>query len=287
MTANNSPDRLISLSRIAWQHWDNLAARLCMPVADVLEGVAGRGDLLDAIAAALAEPVGAIHESPLPYRLAPSHPITTQIAEITVCGEAIWVHSDWNQTLIDTVKPLGYRCDEHNGIWYRQINKLRAPLTDRLVELGVHLLAAGLIIQVPTMALANRITVADYQPERKRWVAVSNLDRYAGWFFVFWPHEERHGEAVKRLTGARLFRSSAVIPAASFDEVLDFADRHGFAVSDKALDLAAQAEADRSALLISDPQPPRITHHASPPLAPFPVPPAPSAIPHELADDPL
>ena len=164
-----------------------------------------------------------------------------------------------------------------------------APLADRLVELGVHLLAAGTIIQLPTQALADRIVAGDYQPERKRWVSVSNLDHYAGWFYVFWPYGEPYRDAVKRLTGARLFRSSAVVPGTSFDEVLDFADRHEFSVSDKALALAALAERDRAAMLISDPAV-RATHcrtHLSEQGRSLSQCVAPTGIPDELADDPL
>lgn len=234
---------------------DNLAARLGMTTDVLLSRINERSDIIAAVEQALAEPAPS-PVKPSVCRLAPEHTVTTVIAKLAASHDLIEVSSEWDQTIIDTVKPLGYRWDKYR--WVRRIGALSAPLADRLVELGVHLLAAGVVIQVPSETLSIRIAASDYMPERKRWVAVSKLDRYDGWFYIFWPYGEPYAAAAKRITGARLFRSSAVVPSTVFDEVVDFAERHGFGISDKALALIAKAQAERDAMFIANPrlQPP-------------------------------
>jgi len=229
----------------------NLARRLSLSVDDMLRQIAARPDLMDHIAAVLEKPV-VMDAAPL--KLLPVKQVSDDAALIISSGKMIATAlSAPEQAFIDAVRALGYRWD--NGQWQRTIRPRAEPLMDRAVELGVHILAAGFPVIVRSQELYDRIAASDYAPEIRTWVEERTTGKFAGWFCISWPRDdERYYRAVRLINGSRIYPGSALIPRERFDEVLDFADSHGFSVSDGARALAEKARHERAALLVVEPQ---------------------------------
>jgi hypothetical protein len=229
---------------------DNLARRLGLPLEQALAQMAGRMDVMDRIAAMLAVEVDV---SPAPLRLRPAEAVSEEIAVIETGVNTVSCrlpHAD--ERFCEVVKGLGYRW---GGMWWtRIIGKFAEPVSDRAVELGVRILAAGFPLEVRSAELHQRIAVSEYAPETRNWVSARTAGKYAGWFCIQWDREERdYFERASLIQGTRCYPGAALAPAARYDEVLDFAEIHGFAVSDGALDLAVKAKRERDAMLLVTP----------------------------------
>lgn len=262
---------------------DNLARRLGLPLDEALAAIAARMDLMDHIAAVLSVSV-CISPCSTVFRLRPEHPVSEDIAAIYVTGpliETVLSHADDRFT--SAVRALHYRWNGRR--WERRITKFAEPLADRAVELGVHILNAGFPVEVPTEDLHHRIAAGDYRPEVKTWLTARSSGHFAGWFCLQWDRDGLdYYRQARLITGSRCYPGAALIPAAYYDEALDFAQQHDFAISDGALDLANRARAERAAMLLASPAiqtPPASTH---PLLSAAPVA---EGILDELADDPL
>lgn len=231
---------------------DNLARRLGLPLEEALAQITGRTDVMDRIAEALAAPV-VERNTTTPLRLRPEREVSEEIAVITVQGNQVGTrlpHAD--ERFCEIVKQLGYRWD--GQWWTRIIGKFAEPVSDRAVELGVHILAAGFAVEVRAAELWRRIATGEYAPEVRNRVTQRTAGRYAGWFCIQWEREGRDFfRSASLIRGSRCYPGAALVPAARYDEVLDFAAVHGFAVSDGALDLAVKAKRDREAMLLVSP----------------------------------
>lgn len=274
---------MLSLSPVTHQHLTNLAARLGLTVEAAMDQICQRGDILDHIAAALAVPVPV---ADVPLRLRLEHPVSDEIASLTVAGQTISTRLDHrHEAFVDVMVRLRYKWN--GAAWYRRIDKFSEPLADRLVELGVHLLAAGFIVEIPSQDIADRIAASDYQPEHRLWVTRRVTGHFTDWFVIEWDKQgSDYYRAAALLTGSRCYPGSALVPASSYDEVFDFAAVHGFRLSDGALNLREQARRERDAMLL-------VVPHIQPAPAPNPLIPAGCTQPHppnfgildELADD--
>lgn len=242
---------MLSLSPVTHQHLQNLAARLGLTVEAALDQICQRRDLLDHIAASLAVPLPV---ADVPLRLRPANPVSEEeIATITVSGNNIHTRTPHrHETFVEIVTRLRYKW---NGTaWSRRIDKFAEPLADRLIELGVHLLAAGFIVEITSQEIADRIAASDYQPEHRLWVTRRIKGHFTDWFVIEWAkHGSDYNRAAALLTGSRCYPGSALVPASSYDEVQDFASANGFRLSDGALDLVAQARRERDAMLLVSP----------------------------------
>jgi hypothetical protein len=243
-------DRSLTVSADTAIRLENLARRLGLPLEQALAQIAGRMDVMDRIAAMLAVE---ITPSPAPLRLRPAETISEEIAAIQVRGNEIATrlpHAD--DRFAAVVKGLSYRWD--GQFWTRIIRKFAEPVSDRAVELGVRLLAAGFPVEVRSAELHRRIAASEYTPETETWVTQRTAGKFAGWFAVQWERDGRdYFRPVSLIRGARCYPGTALVPPHCYDEVLDFAQLHGFAVSDGALDLAAKAKRERAAMLLVTP----------------------------------
>lgn len=278
------PARSLDLPADAWTRLDNLARRLALPLDQVIAQFAGRIELLDHVAGTLAIP---ITPAALPLRCAPAAPVSEQIAVIHPAGaRSIATRLPRaDERFIEVVKRLRYRWDGVHW-WTHQVSKFEEPRADRLVELGVHLLAAGFIIEVPNEELQRRVIASDYAPAERNWVTARTSGKFAGWFCVQWDRAAHGADDYYRrlalIRGARCYPGSALIRRDRYEEVLDFAEMHRFAVSDGALDLVAQARRERDAMLLVTP---RVQTRSEP--EPEPEPEIPEGILDELADEPV
>lgn len=278
------PPRALDLPTDAWTRLDNLARRLALPLDEVLAQFARRIELTNHVAQALAVPIELAAQ---PLRLRPAAPVCDEVATIILTGQrSIATRLPRpHDAFIETVKRLRYRWDGAHW-WTRAVSKFEEPRADRLVELGVHLLAAGFIVEVPNADLQARILASDYTPAQVNWVTARTAGKYAGWFCVEWDRAADEASSYYRslalIRGARCYPDAALIRRDRYEEVLDFADMRHFAVSDGALDLAAQARREHDAMLLVTP---RIQERSEP--EPDPEPAIHEGILDELADEPV
>lgn len=272
----------ITLPREAALRWHGLARRLGLSVENLLAGIAGNAALLDQIVAAFA--AGPLNAPAGERVISPPEPVCFESAKIEVSGNTVrtWLPQR-EERFVDVVYPLGYRWT--GTAWQQTFAHWQHPVADRAVELAVLLLRAGFIIQPPADLVA-RIEVGDYTPLPPTWVKRRTKGRCKDWFEITWPEDgPDYYRQCALIRGAKVYPKVALVPKRLFDEVLDFAQINGFAVSPGALNLAAEARAEHEATLFACPSisKPKATGAAKPVAPPV----TPEGILDELADEPL
>jgi hypothetical protein len=180
---------------------------------------------------------------------------TETVAEIAIDGNAIKVtfpekREDFRQLIRFE---LGFAwADTH---WRRALGKTAGTPADRAAEVGHRLLAAGFIIRIYDPAIRASSVAGDYAPERTRWVMARTSGRYAGHFSISWGKNDDFYAVAKKLPRAVYNEKTVIVPAEFFEEILDFAQRHDFELSDGAQKLVAQARANKEAAMIAKVKP--------------------------------
>ena len=171
--------------------------------------------------------------------LRPENPVSTVITEITTPDErSVCVKSEEKiQKMVDLVKGLRYRWNADKRRWQLTITETNGPQRDRVVELCRALLDAGLIVRVPDLALLDAIENAEYKPAHPRWVIASDDGRLR----LVWERGQNFAAVVRGIPRARVFTSSANVPAAQYQSVLDFADEYDFKIAPSAQTLIDKA----------------------------------------------
>lgn len=173
--------------------------------------------------------------------LTPASPISPLPCRLALAGNrAECRYPEPHQGVIAAVKTLGWRWDDLRRVWHIQGGRT-GPALDRLAEAGCALLAAGFIVAAPNADVAQRIRDGDYRPPQLHWVAVLTTGPYAGWFYITWGRGEDMYRTAMRLHGARYAKPGVACPPEAYDEVLDFADEHGYSLTEGALKLADAA----------------------------------------------
>lgn len=182
----------------------------------------------------------------------PESPLTETVAEIHIVGQEVHVSfPEKIESFRLLMRGKGY--DWRQGYWGRSLNSRNGATDDRAAEIGNALLKAGFIIRCFIPEIRAKAIAADFEPEHTRWILRIFKGDYAGWFAVSWDREEDFYDAARRLHGSKYSKPYVVVPAESFEEVLDFADRYGFKIGPSAQDLAEQAKANKEASLIASP----------------------------------
>lgn len=182
----------------------------------------------------------------------PETVVTSAIARLKYSDKLVTVSlREYNDTFRDTVKGLRFKWDGFNKEWYRPMTEYSGNAIDRAAEVGCHLLAAGFIVEFPDEAIFTLATTGTYAREHKRWISVSK----GGRFRISCGDENAAlvRQALK-ISGAHGYYDSASIYVGSthYEEVLDFAETHGFRLTNAALKVAEKARAElESALLVN------------------------------------
>jgi hypothetical protein len=156
-----------------------------------------------------------------------------------------------NENLAKLLRKSGFGWGSNR--WTKKLPPNCADAGDRIVEIAVHALSEGYAVTMPDKRLAGRALKADYQPLRTRLVRAAE-----GMFSISWDRGDGDFyESARRIAGARWDSESrsVKVPAGSFPEVEDFAERLGFAMSDKALGLAERARAILEKALVGEARP--------------------------------
>ena len=179
-----------------------------------------------------------------PITLRPPNPRTETVAEIRIDGNKILLHlPEYMDEFRNLARGLGYQWKRP---WERIINQFNGPLEDRLIEAAYKTLRAGFIVRIPDASLQERIINGEYAEEHRRWIMKRTAGRYDGWFAIQWGRDESFYERARRLRGARWSKPSVVVPSDQFEEVLDFAEVHGFRLSPGAEGLIEEARQRRA-----------------------------------------
>jgi hypothetical protein len=180
----------------------------------------------------------------------PTVSVCEQAVEISMSGKTISaLLPERREDFRETVHALGYGWK--NGCWRRVIGTFAGLPTDRLVELGHVLLSHGFLVRIFDEELRSRIVSGVFEPEQTRWIAKRAAGAYAGWFVVQWArNSEDYYAAARKIHNSKYDAPHVVVPAVEFEQVLDFAQRYNFQLSDGATELARQAQEDREKMLV-------------------------------------
>lgn len=118
-------------------------------------------------------------------------------------------------------------------------------------ELAHRLLAAGFVVKGET-AVMDAAVAGSYTPEPRRGVRVGEVEPLGRCFIIWWRRNEDLYRAAKSLPGARYASPNVAVPTDSFAAVRDFIQRYDLHVSDKALALLDEAEAEFESAIVVD-----------------------------------
>jgi hypothetical protein len=154
---------------------------------------------------------------------------------IKVTETSVAARYERNEAFRGLVVSLGYTWDGDARAYTKKITKFTGDAESRAAELGNKLLLAGFAIRLPGGELRRRAAEADYQPEQTRWVTIIVSGADKGRLSLCWPKgDNKLYNAAKQIRGSKWVNPCVIVPIEHHAEVADFADIHGFSVSDGA-----------------------------------------------------
>jgi|SRR5579871_3641633 len=224
----------------------------------------------------------------------PASPRTETVAELHLDGNSLSVHfPEKREDFREIVKfQFGYTWSDGAICWQRTLTpKWHGLPADRAAELARALLAAGFPVRVFDEQVRQKILSGDLAPEQTRWIRRQKSGEHEGWFVLSWERQEDFSLAAKKIKRSRYQNGTVVAPPEQFEEVLDFAERYQFRLSEAAQSIAQAARDARQRMLLvqveASPQP---THSKQPgaPTSHVPprlTPPTSVEIPDDLRED--
>jgi hypothetical protein len=210
-------------------------------------------DLRRGVTPVTAEQIEAEAETAAARIIRPEDPQTETVAVIEKSKSMVYVKTPvFSKRAVGLLKKMGFTWEKYEHRWAWKYNE---AVNDRVIEIAVHLLSWGYVVSVPELWMVEKIQNADYQPLNTRKVYVRPDGEKFG---ITWHRDDGDFyDAAKRIDGARWDRDAGVmsVPSTSFDEVLDFAEMYGFAVSDKVKALTEKAKIMRDKALVADVKP--------------------------------
>jgi hypothetical protein len=169
-------------------------------------------------------------------------PVSQHVAEVTLRGMDLVVRVDAYVPALRSAVVGGHLAwDETARHWCRTLSSTTSgdPI-DCAAELAHRLLAAGFLVRLHDPEARCRAVAGTFV----RWVTRgSATGKYAGWYAIRWRKPDDLYDDARRIGGSRYKDGTVYAPPGSTDEVLDFAERHGFRVSHGALSAAEQHRA--------------------------------------------
>lgn len=185
--------------------------------------------------------------------LRPEQPLTEVLAEITYSEDVVHVRfSEIREDFNSLMRNLGYTWDRDNRRWERKLlrRERTGPARERAIELGHVLLSHNFCVCVFDHDLRDAIIAGVFEPEQTRWVAKLTQSEYAGWFYIQWGPREDFYDVARRIKGSRYHKPFVAVPPASYEIVLDFAERYDFRLTRGAQEAVTQARELREATLV-------------------------------------
>lgn len=162
---------------------------------------------------------------------------TNLVARIDVMRDRVrMLYPERNETVRTVARACGFDWGEHG--WNMKTGSPR----DRAAELGHNLLAAGINILIFDPEIRANAIAGNYKAEQTRKILRIASGDFLGWFVIKWDRKKEDWfDHAKRLPGSRWVKGEGmVVPGQSFNEILDFADLHGFELSEGAQELVEE-----------------------------------------------
>lgn len=193
------------------------------------------------------------HDVLLESTVRPQAPLTETVATVRVVAGKLEIHFPERHEKFRSIMRDTLHMVWSDTCWARTLGLFAGAPDDRVAEAGHRLLAAGFIIRIHDPLAREAAIQGTFAPEQRRWVArVTQKGPTLDWFLIRWGREEDFYSAAKALPRSRYERPNVVVPPEFFEEVLDFAEVHGFSVSKGAREIAEQARARRDATLVAN-----------------------------------
>lgn len=165
--------------------------------------------------------------------------------------------SVYDEKAIGILKKYCFHWEDKRGIWERTVDIKRDPQRDtqydRAVEVGVRFLQSGHAVFIVEKSLREKVVIGDFQPEVFRRVETSKSEKYGMRFYFLYNGEKDAATLAHLLTkirGSKAYPDAAYVPSSRFEEVEDFAEAHGFTLTEKARDLVSQERRTKSLRLV-------------------------------------
>ena len=185
------------------------------------------------------------------------------VAEVSLAAKKVRVVLiEFDEATNTLLKCCGYHWEA--PAWVRQA--VDDVAGHRAVEIAVRLLAHGCPVRIFDASLRQRVVENDYEPESPRRVEVSTSKKYSTKFHLVWALDGNHAQckkAASQLRGAKVFDDGAYVSAGHFEDILDFADQNGFAITSEAQSLI-DAEKQKLAGAVKVAAQPKVTEGAPP-----------------------
>lgn len=159
--------------------------------------------------------------------IAPENPQKPGIVKIYSDTEKISIEYQKDDEFREVVKSLGYRWEAESVSWVKFFDYSTGDSVDRIAEVANRLLNAGFVVKLPSCAKEKAIN-ADYEPQHKLWIC-----RIENQITIKIPYgDDDLYHSAKQIHGAKWVRGKGVVvPAASYDEIRDFAEVNGYKFS--------------------------------------------------------
>lgn len=137
----------------------------------------------------------------------------------------------------DAVKSVGFYWDSDKRGWYILKKATTGIMEDRAAEVITVLLNAGFAVQCNSEVAKEKALTGDYEPYCHKWFARCGFPKYDGWLTLYLfkiPYPERNDiyTAARKIKGSVYVDKQIVIPIAQYREVEDFAQIHGFKLTE-------------------------------------------------------
>jgi len=207
----------------------------------------------------------------------PPEPVSETVAEISVRGgRMVASYDERSEKFNALVKRFGFRWEPGTG-WVRAYDAgTMGLLADRVAETAHELLAAGIVVAVHDPVARAKAIDRSYEPEHTRWIKVRVSGSDAGKFVLTWGRDEDFYRQFRGIRGAAYRDRCCIVPATSRDELLDFAEEHGFrltaAAQARAAEVLEQRERGTVVAAVARPAPEPVEELRAGPPAALPVP---------------
>lgn len=189
----------------------------------------------------------------------PENTITDTVVTISHTDTKIMVKfPERNEAFRKLIKySLSFQWSEYDFCWIR--SNFWGSVTDRVSEIGRVLLEVGFIVDFPTEEILQNALNKNYIEEPVAYIRrVIAETEFKDNFIVVWRYGHSLYDNAMRIKGARYCKPYVCIPKQRYREITDFSDIHNCALSEGALELAKEAQAELEGAIIFSVKPDRI-----------------------------
>jgi hypothetical protein len=186
-------------------------------------------------------------------------PKSSQIAEVSYMAPALCVaFPEVRDDFRKLMHTLNFKWEREPRRWEHHLDFRSGEPVDRVAEVAHRLIGAGFMVRIHDEDARTKAVAGDFEPEQTRWVAMTKGGAYDQWLRITWSKEDRCYEAARRINGARYANGGVCCPVESIEEVMDFAERYGFAVSEGPRKILERRRAELAqGIVISEPKKPK------------------------------